>query len=112
MHYLGVDLIGCSALPDRDMSRDVLGQVCGLLGLTALGTPQVEYVSGERGGFSGSLIITESHIAFHAFEVSKDIYFDILSCKPFDVGKLIDWLSDTFRPDEVSRYLIDRTPLP
>lgn len=111
MQYLGVDLVDCRRMPDRHLARNVLGMLCGRLGMHPLGTPQVESIGGDRGGFSGSLIIDESHITFHAFKNYDLIYFDVLSCKPFDVADIAGVLKDYFLPRETKVHTIDREPL-
>lgn len=108
MQFLGLDLIGCRRMPDRNMARDILGTICGKLGMTQLGQPQVEHVDGDKGGYSGSLIIVESHIAFHAFHNYDLIYFDVLSCRPFH-GRLLEvTLQDAFLPREIVLYPLHR----
>lgn len=111
MQYLGVDLVGCRRMPDRQLAHDVLGMLCGRLDMHPLGTPQVESVGGDRGGYSGSLIVDESHITFHAFKNYGLIYFDVLSCKPFDTVDIAGVLKDYFLPIRTGVHEIKREPL-
>lgn len=41
----------------------------------------------EDKGITGLVVIAESHITFHSFTEKDYFFFDIFSCKPFDVDK-------------------------
>lgn len=112
MQFLALDLVGCKRMPDRYLARSILGMLCGRLDMHPLGQPQVEYVAGDRGGFSGSLIIDESHIAFHAYENYGLVYLDIFSCKAFGLKEVISLMQENFLPEEIKVHQIHREPLP
>ena len=55
---------------------------------------------GEWFGLSGLAMIATSHIAFHIWPSYKSYFmFDISSCKPFDVRKLVQDIEDYLEAD-------------
>jgi S-adenosylmethionine decarboxylase len=69
------------------------------IGMTKITTPYVFPYSGlvpEDKGITGVVIIAESHLTFHSFVEKDYFFFDIFSCKPFDVTPVIEEIIRTF----------------
>jgi len=54
-------------------------------------------------GYSIVGIITTSHIAFHTWAETKNIMFDIVSCKPFNPEKVLKYLDDSLGLTDIRR---------
>lgn len=51
-------------------------------------------------GISQVVILAESHATYHTTpEKKSSLFFDIYSCKDFEVNKVINFLLDRFNPD-------------
>jgi S-adenosylmethionine decarboxylase len=59
----------------------------------------------EDKGITGAVIIAESHITFHSFIEKDYFFFDIFSCKPFDIDKTRQFILDAFEVQEYEEYL-------
>ncbi|MFN3921369.1 MAG: adenosylmethionine decarboxylase [Caldimicrobium sp.] len=62
----------------------------------------------EDWGISGFVIIAESHISIHTFPEKLYLSVDIFSCKPFDVDKAIQDITELFEIQKSEIRLLDR----
>ena len=53
-----------------------------------------------RGGLTYAFVIAESHICIHTFPEYGLVWFDVVSCKPFEVGKVWNHIRDVFNEAE------------
>lgn len=62
----------------------------------------------DPGGWSGFVILAESHIALHTFPKRRFVSADVYTCKNgTDVNKIIKYFTDTFKLKDVeSNFLI------
>jgi S-adenosylmethionine/arginine decarboxylase-like enzyme len=58
-------------------------------------------------GWSGTVIIETSHIAWHSWNETGLINLDIYSCKDFDVHSVIEWMEE-FKPTYMDYKFLDR----
>lgn len=58
----------------------------------------------EDKGITGAVIIAESHITFHSFIEKDYFFFDIFSCKPFDVETVVKHVLETFEVKDFERF--------
>lgn len=82
----------------------VLNELPERVGMTKIIQPYVFPYSGlvpEDEGITGVVVIAESHITFHSFTQKDYFFFDIFSCKHFDVDEAIQYIVDAF---EVKSY--------
>ena len=63
---------------------------------------------GQVTGFSGFVLIAQSHISIHTFPSRHVVNADIFSCEPFDVEDALAALRVAFRPQRVEWHLLDR----
>ena len=89
MDCRGVNLEKCS---DIKYVWDFLYELPDRIGMTRVTQPHVFPYSGlvpEDAGVTGITVIAESHISFHSFIHKDYFFFDLFSCKPFDVDQVI-----------------------
>jgi S-adenosylmethionine decarboxylase len=89
-------------LNNRELVEKFLVKVAEDLKMRALSAPHVLKAPGDTakdpGGYSGFIIIAESHISVHTFDKRGFVSVDIYSCKDFDVEKAIKDLNSIFQP--------------
>ena len=63
---------------------------------------------GGETGFSGFVLIAQSHISVHTFPARGLVSADIFSCESFDVEDALAALKQSFRPRRIEWQLLDR----
>ena len=77
--------------------------------MKAYGEPQiVMFGEGNKKGYTLVQLIETSNITAHFCEETDDAYFDIFSCKPYDVNTAIKVVEKYFTPLYVKRHYIER----
>ena len=61
-----------------------------------------------KGGVTGFVPITESHISIHTFVEQEHAFVDIFSCKEFDIDKAITYLVKQLEAKNVETKLFSR----
>lgn len=82
-----------------------------LIGMTKITQPYVFPYSGlvpEDKGITGIVIIAESHLTFHSFTEKDYFFFDLFSCKPFDVDLVEQHVIKAFGVKDYERHRADR----
>lgn len=88
-------------LMDRDLIFYFLNEIVGLLGMRKLSEPQVYKATGgtpkDAGGWSGYVIIEESHVSVHTFPQTRFVSVDVYTCRNgLDTELIINFIKDTF----------------
>jgi S-adenosylmethionine decarboxylase len=86
---------------------DFLNRLPDMVGMTKITQPYVFPYSGlvpEDRGITGTVIIAESHLTFHSFVEKDYFFFDIFSCKPFDVDRVASLVIETFEVKDVEQH--------
>jgi S-adenosylmethionine decarboxylase len=81
------------------------------IGMTKITQPYVFPYSGlvpEDEGVTGVVVIAESHLTFHSFIKKDYFFFDLFSCKPFDVEATERYVLEAFDVKEYDRYYTER----
>jgi len=83
------------------------------LGMKMLSKPMVVSAPGnwakDPGGWSGVVIIAESHISIHTFPKRRFMSADVYSCRNgLDVQKIVNYFTKTFKLSEVETHFIKR----
>lgn len=111
--HLMLDCRSCNVdkINDLDFVSRFMDELPGKIGMTKIIPPYVFRYEGlvpEDKGITGAVIIAESHITFHSF-VDKDyFFFDIFSCKPFDVETVVRHVIEAFEVRDVERFDANR----
>ena len=77
------------------------------IGMTKIIQPYVFPYSGlvpEDKGVTGMVIIAESHLTFHSFTEKDYFFFDLFSCKPFEVDFVIKEVIKAFDVQHVELH--------
>jgi S-adenosylmethionine decarboxylase len=77
------------------------------IGMTKITQPYVFPYEGlipEDKGITGTVIIAESHITFHSFTDKDYFFFDVFSCKHFDVDIVARMVQEAFEVQHVERH--------
>jgi len=72
-------------LNDQDIVLESLYELPAILGMQKLSEPQVYFVPDtngkDPGGWSGFVVIVESHISIHTFPARKFVSIDVYTCR-------------------------------
>lgn len=100
-------------LNDREVVLGVINDLCRDQGMTPLIEPVVVEAADNQikdpGGWSGFLIIAESHISIHTFPKRRFVSADFYTCKNgIDQETVISFLRDRFKLEDVETNFIQR----
>jgi S-adenosylmethionine decarboxylase len=111
--HLTIDARGCdkSKLTDQSFIYTLLNELPGNIGMTKMTLPYVVPwldAWGTVPGVSGFVMIAESHISVHTFPDADYVFFDIFSCRAFDVDAAKRLLVDAFGAKHVTAHIVER----
>lgn len=100
-------------LRDKKLVSGCLTELPGLLGMRALTEPVVAWAepNGKKdpGGWSGFVVIAESHISIHTFPGRRFLSADVYSCRNgIDVAFIIDYFRGKFDLADLEHHFIKR----
>ena len=86
-----------AALEGQNVTR-FLTDLVGRIGMRILAGPLVAEENGDpmHRGWSGVIILYESHAAIHTYPELGQAFLDIFSCKPYEVELVKEILSESF----------------
>lgn len=105
--HLMLEAYNCSpkALNDANILYRVLDELPAKINMTKMTLPYVVSTPGngdkDPGGWSGFVMIQESHIALHTFVKRGFVTIDVYSCKEFDTEKALQYFKDMFKTDDI-----------
>lgn len=105
-------------LNDKNVVEKALGDLPLELGMTILGGPVVYFAEGndikDPGGWSGFVVIEESHISIHTFPARGFISADVYTCQNgLDQERIVQFFRDRFDiKDEEVNFVIRGTKYP
>jgi len=102
-----------AALNDQGLIRSSLTELCAILGMRALAEPLVVRAPDNRGkdpgGWSGCLLIAESHLAIHTFPRRRFLSADVYTCKNnLDCDSVVAFFRTSFQLGEIEQHFIRR----
>ncbi|HLC89646.1 MAG TPA: adenosylmethionine decarboxylase [Patescibacteria group bacterium] len=112
--HLMLDGYSCGRknLSDMRLVFKFLNELPNLIGMQKISTPYViDYDGGrkkEDWGFSGVVLIAESHISIHTFPEKGFVSIDVYSCKIFPKKRVIKIFKKYFLPKKVEINLVMR----
>jgi S-adenosylmethionine decarboxylase len=100
-------------LNDKDLILKCLNELPEVLGMNKLAEPQVYFVPDTKrkdpGGWSGFVVIVESHISIHTFPARKFVSADVYTCRDgLNKEFIVDYFKEKFRLQDVEINLIKR----
>lgn len=112
--HLTLDGYGCDPqlLGDRTTVSRFLIVLAKKLHLNILFGPKVVFAPGNQrkdpGGYSGFVIIQESHFSVHTFPKRKFVSIDVYSCRDFDYKKAAAFIKNFFRVHSIEINVVVR----
>lgn len=113
--HLIVDAYGAdpARLGDRNGLLRLLAELPGTLGMHIISPPVVVEVGEmnrkDPGGFSGFVLIAESHISFHTFPRRRFLTLDLYTCQSnLDAEGLVTTIKSFFQFESVDLQLVPR----
>ncbi len=113
LHLIG-DLAGCRCDPQRLLDsagfKDKCIEMVNTSGLTVMDTIFKQF---DNSGFTGAVVLAESHLAIHTWPETNGLTLDVYVCNysadnSAKAQQLFDAVVDYFQPDEIARHAIDR----
>lgn len=100
--HLTLDIYNCDpeTLNDPNLVKKMLNELPEMLEMRKMMEPVVMFAqpNGKRdpGGYSGFVMIQESHISIHTFIKRRFVTADVYSCKEFDAEKAVGYFKNGF----------------
>lgn len=100
-------------LNDKEVVLSVLNDLPALLGMNKLSEPEIYFAPGndakDPGGWSGFVVISESHISIHTFPKRGFVSADVYSCKNgMDKKFICDYFTNKFKLKDLETNFIKR----
>lgn len=100
-------------LNDRELVLKCLNELCDLLGMRKLCAPEVYFAKGNHakdpGGWSGFVVIEESHISIHTFPARGFVSADVYTCKNgLDTKTAVNYFKHAFDLEDTEEHFIKR----
>jgi len=96
---------------DHKLLYDVLNELPGFVGMHKMTLPFVVPWMDNGAtveGYSGFVMIAESHISIHTFPEKNYIFIDIFSCKPFEIEKALDYFKEKLGIKSMTVNVVER----
>ena len=106
-----LDCSGCNEnIANRDQIYRFTKDLVTRIDMTAHGEPIIEHLlpGDPKQGYSMMQLITTSNICAHFMELDGTAYFDIFSCKPFNIDIAQDVVKEYFNPKKLRVNYITR----
>jgi spermidine synthase len=113
LHLIG-DLTGCRCDPQLLLDGERFRAKClDMVSASGLTTMDATFHTFDGGGFTGTVVLAESHLAIHTWPERQGLTLDVYVCNysadnSAKARKLFDQLVGHFRPTEVAKHEIDR----
>lgn len=111
--HLMLDMYDCNSktLNDKKLVYRTLDILPEKIGMRKLTEPCVVFAeaNGKRdpGGWSGFVMIHESHISIHTFIKRRFVTADVYSCAKFDIKIVIEYFRDIFKTKNIE-YSVEK----
>ncbi|EKD65551.1 MAG: S-adenosylmethionine decarboxylase proenzyme [uncultured bacterium] len=112
--HLMIDMYNCNpdTLNNKGLVHNILDTLPKKIGMRKLIEPHVVFAKSngkkDPGGWSGFVIIQESHISLHTFIKRRFVTADVYSCKKFNTKKVTDYFKEIFKTQDVEFYIETR----
>lgn len=109
-YHLMLDCSGCERIDSRENIYNFTKEMVKRIDMTAHGEPVIEYLleGDPKQGYSMMQLITTSNICGHFMELDGTAYFDVFSCKKFDIEVAQDVVREFFNPKKIRVNYITR----
>src|SRR5688572_8166454 len=113
LHLIG-DLTGCRCDPQLLLDGEGFRAKClEMVAAAGLTTMDATFHTFEGGGFTGTVVLAESHLAIHTWPERQGLTLDVYVCNysadnSAKARKLFELLVEHFQPTEAARHEVDR----
>jgi spermidine synthase len=113
LHLIG-DLTGCRCDPQLLLDGERFrAKVLDMVEASGLTTMDATFHQFDGGGFTGTVVLAESHLAIHTWPERQGLTLDVYVCNysadnSVKARKLFDQLVEHFEPAEAARHEVDR----
>jgi len=109
-YHLMLDCSGCIDIDDRENIYAFIKDLVKRIDMVAHGEPIIEHLlpGDPKQGYSLMQLITTSNISAHFMELDGTAYFDVFSCKPFNIETVKMIVSEYFAPSKMRVNFITR----
>jgi spermidine synthase len=113
LHLIG-DLTGCRCDPQLLLDGERFRAKClDMVAASGLTTMDATFHQFEGSGFTGTVVLAESHLAIHTWPERQGLTLDVYVCNysadnSAKARKLFDLLVAYFQPNEVAKHEVDR----
>ena len=110
-YHLMLDCSGCNNnIANRNAIYNFTKELVTRINMVAYGEPIIEYLllGDPKQGYSMLQLITTSNIAGHFMELDGTAYFDVFSCKTFDIEIAKSVVEEYFAPKKMRVNFITR----
>lgn len=109
-YHLMLDCSGCTGIDDRENIRVFVHDLIERIDMVAHGQPIIEHLlpGDPKQGYSLMQLITTSNICGHFMELDGAAYFDVFSCKEFDIEVVKQTVTEYFAPSKMRVNFLTR----
>ena len=109
-YHLMLDCSGCEHIDNRETIYNFVKRLVTEIDMVAHGEPIIEYLlpGDPKQGYSLMQLITTSNICGHFMELDGTAYFDIFSCKEFDIDIAQKVVKKYFNPKKIRVNFLTR----
>ncbi|HYD55315.1 MAG TPA: polyamine aminopropyltransferase [Burkholderiales bacterium] len=113
LHLIG-DLTGCRCDPQLLLDGESFRAKClDMVSAAGLTTMDATFHTFDGGGFTGTVVLAESHLAIHTWPERQGLTLDVYVCNysadnSAKARRLFDQLVEHFQPGEVAKHEVDR----
>ena len=109
-YHLMLDCSGCENIDSKDNIYNFVKDLVDKIDMVAHGEPIIEYLlpGDPKQGYSLMQLITTSNICGHFMELDGTAYFDIFSCKEFNLSTAQNVVKEYFNPKKIRVNFITR----
>ena len=109
-YHLMLDCSGCERIDARENIYNFVKDLVKEIDMVAHGEPIIEYLlpGDPKQGYSMLQLITTSNISAHFMELDGTAYFDIFSCKEFDLKVAQNIVTKYFNPKKIKVNFLTR----
>ena len=109
-YHLMLDCSGCTGIDSKDNIYNFTKDLVRRIDMTAHGEPIIEYLlpGDPKQGYSMLQLITTSNLSGHFMELDGTAYFDVFSCKEFDIETVKQIVTEYFAPTRMRVNFLTR----
>jgi len=113
LHLIG-DLGGCRCDPQRLLDGEDFKKRCtDMVRASGLTIMDVTFQQFDDSGFTGTVVLAESHLAIHTWPENNGLTLDVYVCNysadnRSKAHQLFDTIVDYFQPEDIARHVIER----